>query len=122
MIRSTADHPLFNQKLEADMPRPPAAKPDEPTKTFVVCKHRIIFDNDGVRKVGGDTIELTFPQAKFHKAKGTIEVPLEEFEDDTPATTVPQASAGGQADGSGEPAVGSTLAALAAQTTGKNNS
>lgn len=96
------------------MARPPAAKEGDELRPFVVCDGYITADNDNVRKEAGDTIMLTFEQAKHFKAQGVIEVPLEEFGND-PAPTTPtdqkQAVDGGEADGSGKPAVGNPPAA-----------
>lgn len=90
------------------MSRPPAASPDDARRTFLVCPGSVLCDDDGIRREGGDPVELTHAQATYHKQNGTIEVPLEEFfnDDANSQASDDQSQDGSETDGSGKPAVG----------------
>ena len=105
------------------MPRPPALKPNEKTKTFMVKHGHMIADNDGVMRIGkgtlpakddipgNDLIELSYEQAKYYRKLDKIEVPLEDFSDDADNKANPdKAEPGDQAERAGESDLGTPSA------------
>lgn len=91
------------------MPRPPAAKKGEKTKTFTVSPGYSIGGFDGKRKDGGDAIELTHAQAKYYMEMGAIKLELPDFGEDAPepdAGDPAKTGSGPETEGSGEPDAG----------------
>ncbi len=86
------------------MPRPPARKEGEELKAFKVTEHHIMYDFDGNKKHGGDTIMLTQEQASYYQETGFITYDLGAIFDDNGKDTPedsPQTSTGAEAESSG---------------------
>ena len=97
--------------------RPPVAKKGDATKEFVVSPGFSIGGFDGVRKDGGDTIELTEKQAKHMAKLKAIVIELGDFSTDAkvppvtkakPAKDKAEGIVGSEADRDGEPSSGAS--------------
>lgn len=113
------------------MSRPPAAKPNQKMKPFLVADGCSIGDNNGVRRNGlrttskkmypgatADTIMLTRDQAQYYMKKGLIQLELPEFEDDDEPSESDTAKAGSgpKVEGSGDADSGADAAQKSPQT------
>lgn len=64
------------------MARPPAAKEGDKLVTLKVAKGHIMFDSAGVRREGGDDIQLTKAQAAFYGTDGPVTFDIDSMFDD----------------------------------------